>query len=123
MGAFVGTGSAEPWGVRLMSKYLFVGSYTAAGAAGVLKEGGSGRRAATEQLLASLGGRIESYYFGFGGDDFYLVADLPDNVSAAAGSLVAAASGAISTRTVVLLTPEEIDAAAKLHPSYRAPGA
>ncbi|HSG85995.1 MAG TPA: GYD domain-containing protein [Candidatus Limnocylindrales bacterium] len=105
-----------------MTKFLFTGSYTAEGAKGVLKEGGTGRRAATEKLVASLGGTVEAYYFAFGSDDFFLIADLPGNAAAAAGALTAAATGAISTRTIVLLTPEEIDAAAKLSPEYRAPG-
>ncbi|HEY6057778.1 MAG TPA: GYD domain-containing protein [Candidatus Limnocylindrales bacterium] len=106
-----------------MPKYLFTGSYTAEGARGVLAEGGSGRRAATERLVASLGGTVEAYYFGFGSDDFYLIADLPGNAAAAAGTLTASASGAIHSRTVVLITPEELDAATKLSPSYRPPGA
>lgn len=106
-----------------MTKFLFTGSYTAEGAKGVLKEGGTGRRAATEKLVASLGGTVEAYYFAFGSDDFFLIADLPGNAADAAGALTAAATGAISTRTIVLLTPEEIDAAAKLSPEYRAPGA
>jgi uncharacterized protein with GYD domain len=105
-----------------MPKYLVTGSYTAEGARGVLAEGGTGRRAATEKLIASLGGKVEAYYFAFGGDDFYLIADLPGHAAAAAGALTAAASGAISTRTVVLITPEELDAATKLSPSYRPPG-
>ncbi|MEO8571189.1 MAG: GYD domain-containing protein [Chloroflexota bacterium] len=105
-----------------MPKYLFIGSYTAEGAKGVLKEGGTARRAATEKLVASLGGTVEAYYFGFGSDDFYLIADLPGNAAAAAGALTTAASGAVGTRTIVLLTPEELDAAAKLSPSYRRPG-
>jgi uncharacterized protein with GYD domain len=105
-----------------MPKYLFTGSYTAEGARGVLKEGGTGRRAATEKLVTSLGGTVEAYYFAFGSDDFYLIADLPSNAAAAAGALTAGASGAISTRTIVLLTPEEVDAATKLSPSYRPPG-
>jgi uncharacterized protein with GYD domain len=105
-----------------MPKYLFTGSYTADGAGGVLKEGGTGRRAATEQLITSLGGTVEAYYFAFGSDDFYLIADLPSNAAAAAGALTAGASGAITTRTIVLLTPEEVDAATKLSPSYRRPG-
>jgi uncharacterized protein with GYD domain len=106
-----------------MTKFLFTGSYTAEGAKGVLAEGGTGRRAATEKLVASVGGTVEAYYFAFGSDDFFLIADLPGNAAAAAGALTAAASGAIRTRTTVLLTPEEIDAAAKLSPDYRAPGA
>lgn len=106
-----------------MPKYLFTGSYTAEGARGVLAEGGTGRREATERLVASLGGTVEAYYFAFGSDDFFLIADLPGHAAAAAGALTASASGAITTRTTVLLAPEELDAAVKLSPTYRAPGA
>lgn len=106
-----------------MPKYLFTGSYTPEGARGVLAEGGTGRRDATERLVASLGGTVEAYYFAFGGDDFFLIADLPSHAAAAAGALTAAASGAITTRTTVLLTPEDVDAASQLSPAYRAPGA
>ena len=74
------------------------------------------------ELIESLGGTVEGYYFAFGSDDFYLIADLPSNAAAAAGALAGAASGGIGTRTVVLLTPEEVDAATKLSPTYRAPG-
>jgi uncharacterized protein with GYD domain len=103
-------------------KYLFTGSYTAAGAAGFRKEGGTGRRAATEQLMRSLGGNLEAYYFAFGGDDFVVIADLPGNTQAAAGSLAASAAGGVTVRTTVLLTPEEMDAATKQSATYRAPG-
>jgi len=106
-----------------MAKYLFMGSYTADGARGLLKEGGTGRRAATEKLVKSVGGTLEAYYFAFGSDDFILIADLPGPTAAAAAALTASATGAITTRTVVLLTPEEIDAATRLSPTYRAPGA
>jgi uncharacterized protein with GYD domain len=106
-----------------MSKYLVTGSYTAEGARGVLAEGGSARRAATAQLIASLGGTMEAYYFAFGSDDFYIIADMPGNAAVAAAALTAGASGAVNTRTIVLLTPEEIDAVSKLSPTYRAPGA
>lgn len=106
-----------------MPKYLITGSYTVQGAKGVLAEGGSGRKAAVEKLIASIGGTLESFYFGFGGDDFYVTADLPGNTAAAAAVMTVAAAGGVSARTVVLLTPEEVDAAMKLSPSYRAPGA
>ena len=65
---------------------------------------------------------MESYYFALGKDDFVLIAELPDNVSAAALSLVGAASGAINARVTVLLTPEEVDAATKMGVDYRPPG-
>ena len=105
-----------------MPKYLFHGSYTKEGLKGVLNEGGSKRREATQQLVESVGGTLEAYYFAFGDNDFYVIVEVPDNVSAAAGSLVAAASGAVKVKTVVLLTPEEVDQVAKMTVSYRLPG-
>jgi uncharacterized protein with GYD domain len=102
-------------------KYLFIGSYTTEGARGVLKEGGTGRRGAVTDLMASLGGKVEGYYFSFGNDDVYILVDLPSPAAAAAASLAVAASGAASLRTVVLLTPEDVDASTKLSAKYRAP--
>lgn len=106
-----------------MPKYLITGSYTAEGAKGVLAEGGSKRRVAAEQLIASVGGTIEAFYFTFGSDDFILIVDAPGNAAVAAAALTGSGSGAIRTRTTVLLTPEDVDAATKLSPRYRAPGA
>lgn len=105
-----------------MPKYLVTGSYTQAGIKGVLGEGGSSRRAAVEKLAESVGGTVESFYYGFGGDDYFITVDLPSNEAAAAVAMTVAASGAVSPRTIVLLTPEDVDAATKLSPSYRAPG-
>ena len=106
-----------------MAKYLFHGSYTQAGIQGVLKDGGTGRRKAVDALAASVGGSVESMYWAFGKDDFYLIADLPNHAAAAAVTATAGAAGAASISTVVLLTAEDIDEAIKLHPAYRAPGA
>ncbi|MEO5966507.1 MAG: GYD domain-containing protein [Candidatus Limnocylindrales bacterium] len=106
-----------------MPKYLITGSYTVQGAKGVIAEGGSGRVAAVKKLAESLGGSVESFYFAFGGDDFFVTVDLPGNAAAAACAMSVAGSGGASPRTVVLLTPDEVDAAMKLSPSYRAPGA
>lgn len=106
-----------------MSRYLITGTYTVEGAKGIIAEGGSGRVAAVTKLLESLGGTVESFYFGFGGDDFYVTVDLPSHTAMAAGIMTVAAAGGANARTIVLLTAEEIDAAAKLSPIYRAPGA
>jgi uncharacterized protein with GYD domain len=105
-----------------MPKYLTVASYTAEGAKGLLKEGGTARRAVVEKLLKGLGGHLEAFYFAFGEDDVYLITDGPDNVTTAAMSLTISASGAVRTKTVVLLTPEEMDQAAKKTVKYRPPG-
>jgi uncharacterized protein with GYD domain len=108
--------------VSAMAKYLFHGSYTESGIKGVLKDGGSGRRKAVDALAKSLGGTVESMYWAFGKDDFYVIADLPSQAAAAALAATTGASGSVSISTVVLLTADEIDAAVKLHPDYRKPG-
>jgi uncharacterized protein with GYD domain len=106
-----------------MAKYLVIGSYTAQGAAGVLKEGGSGRREAARQAVESVGGTLESIYWGFGTDDFYATVDLPGHAAAVAASLKIGASGSSRVRTVPLLSAEDVDAATQLSPTFRAPGA
>ncbi len=65
---------------------------------------------------------MEAFYFAFGETDAYVVAEVPDQVSMAALSLTISASGAVATRTTVLMTAEEVDAATRKTPSYRAPG-
>ena len=105
-----------------MPKYLLQVSYTAEGAKGLLKDGGSKRRAAAEAAIGSLGGKIEAFYYAFGEHDLVVIADLPDAASVAAASITLAASGAVRTKTTVLLTTEEIDAAVKKSPPYTPPG-
>ena len=105
-----------------MARYLFRASYTATGAAGVLKDGGSGRVAAVEKLVASVGGTVEAQYWAFGEDDYILIAELPDNVTAAALAATVAQSGAASITTSPLLTAEEIDQVTQRQVQYRPPG-
>jgi uncharacterized protein with GYD domain len=105
-----------------MPKYLIQASYTLEGIKGVRSEGGSSRRDAVAKVAESAGGRLESFYFAFGDYDVHTVVELPDNESAAAVALTVNASGAVNVRTVVLLTPEEVDAAAQRSVEYRPPG-
>jgi uncharacterized protein with GYD domain len=106
-----------------MPKYLVEASYTADGVKGVQSAGGSSRRDAIAALAQSVGGQLESFYFAFGERDVYTVLDLPDNETATAVALTVNASGAVNVRTTVLVTPEEVDAAAKRSVDYRPPGA
>ena len=105
-----------------MPRYLLQANYVGEGIKGLLKEGGTSRRAAAEKAIKSLGGTMESFYYAFGETDAYVVAELPDQVSMAALALTISATGAVTTRTTVLMTPEELDAASKKTPAYRAPG-
>ena len=105
-----------------MPKYLLQVSYTVDGAKGLLKDGGTKRRAAAQAAIESLGGKLETMYYAFGGDDVVVIANLPDATAAASLSLTLAASGAITSKTTVLLTPEDIDAAVKKSTAYTPPG-
>ena len=105
-----------------MPKYLAHASYTADGLKGLLKDGGSKRREAVEQLAKGVGGTVEAFYYAFGEDDLFVIFDLPDNTSATTMSLVVNASGAVNAKVTVLITPEEVDQAAKKSLDYIPPG-
>ena len=105
-----------------MPRYLFQASYSVEGTKGLLKDGGSKRRAVVEQMARGLGGKVEAFYFAFGDDDVIGILEAPDNVTTAAVSLAVGASGAARVKTTVLLTPEEMDQATKKTVSYRPPG-
>ncbi len=105
-----------------MTKYLAKASYTQSGLQGLLKDGGSKRRAVIERMAVSLGGQLEAFYYAFGETDVYAIVDMPDNVSVAAMSLMITAAGGANVSITVLLTPEEIDAVAKKTATYTAPG-
>ena len=105
-----------------MPKFLVQANYVGEGIKGLLKEGGTSRRATIEKLAQSMGGKVEAFYYAFGETDAFIIVDVPDNASMAAAALTASASGAVTVKTTVLMTPEEIDEAVKKAPSYRPPG-
>jgi len=105
-----------------MAKFMSLASYTTDGLKGLLKEGGSGRRKAVESALAAMGGHLEAFYFAFGDYDVVTITEVPDNVTAAALAIGITATGAATVKTVVLLTPAEVDEATKKTISYRGPG-
>jgi uncharacterized protein with GYD domain len=105
-----------------MGKYLFQISYTDIGHQGILKEGGTSWQKTVETAVRSLDGWLEAFYFSFGETDIFVIADLPDHVSAATFSLIATSAGAARIKTTVLISPAEIDLATKKTVSYHDPG-
>jgi uncharacterized protein with GYD domain len=105
-----------------MSKYLIRANYVGDGIKGLLSEGGSRRRDAAKAAVESVGGKLDCMYYAFGDTDVYAIADLPDQASATAVSLLINSSGAVTLNLVPLMTPEDVDAAAAKSPTYRAPG-
>jgi uncharacterized protein with GYD domain len=106
-----------------MPKFLVHANYTAEGTKGLLKEGGSHRRKAVEELLASLGGKLEAFYFTFGEGDAILIIDLPNAEDALTVGFAVRASGAVQSKTTVLIPIEEVDRAVERHVKYSPPGA
>jgi len=82
----------------------------------------SGRRAAIAKTVQSAGGKLEAVYFALGDVDVYIVVELPDTISAAAISLAVNQSGFIATKTIALMSVEEMDRAAKMAVEFRPPG-
>jgi uncharacterized protein with GYD domain len=105
-----------------MPKYLYHGSYTDKGLKGLLKDGGSKRVKVTKKAIESLGGKMEAYYFALGGSDFFIILEAPDNVAAITGSMVANASGTVNVSITALVSPEEVDLAAKQTMKWSPPG-
>lgn len=105
-----------------MPKFLVEANYSAAGLVGLKKSGAAARREAAEKAAASLGGSVEAFYFSFGSTDAIVLADMPDNASAAALAVAVSSSGLVHTRTTPLLTVEEMGAAVKKSVKYKPPG-
>ncbi len=106
-----------------MAKYLVRASLSLDALKGTLAEGGTARANAVRAAVESLGGTLDAFYYAFGDDDAIGIAEMPDNVSAAAFAVTVASAGVGGIKTTVLLTPEEMDQVAAKVVSYRAPGA
>jgi uncharacterized protein with GYD domain len=105
-----------------MTKYLFEANYVGEGIKGLMREGGTKRRDALVDALKSVGGTLECMYYAFGHTDVLGVFDVPSDADAAALSLMINSTGNVNVRFKPLMTPEDIDEAAKKTPTYRAPG-
>jgi uncharacterized protein with GYD domain len=104
-------------------RFLIEASYTLDGVRGVMQAGGTSRRDAVAKTAESAGGKLISFDFAFGHRDAYVIAELPDLEAAAALALVVNSAGGATVNTVVLLTPEQIDDAARRSIDYQPPGA
>jgi uncharacterized protein with GYD domain len=105
-----------------MAKFLVIASYSPDGIKGVLKTGGTARSQAVAEAVKGVGGTMESFHFAFGKDDAFVIVDMPDNAAAAALAMAVSSTGLAGCKVVVLLTPSEVDEAAKRQVSYTPPG-
>ncbi len=106
----------------MSKKYLIHAKYTSSGVEALLQKGGSVRKAVVSKMIKDAGGNVESFYYTLNPDEVYLIVELPDDITGAALSLHTDASGKVSIDIISLLTPEQIDEAAKKIVHYIAPG-
>ena len=107
-----------------MPHYLLQASYSAQGISGLISNP-EDRSGVIRQLVEGVGGKVESLYYAFGDSDVIVIAELPDNVTMAALSMVASASGGVTNLRTTVLIPisEGVEAARKAAGiNYRPPG-
>jgi uncharacterized protein with GYD domain len=105
-----------------MPKFMIKATYTAEGLKGLRKDKASGRERAIAAACEAAGGKLDAVYFALGDDDIFSIVDLPSHVHMASLAAAAGASGMFKTRTLSLLTVEEMDRALGEDVSFRPPG-
>lgn len=90
-----------------MAKYMYVGGYTSESWKAMI-ENPTDRTAAARKLVEAVGGKLESFYWSFGDDDFVAIFDAPDDLTAGAGAIAAGSTGGLrNVRTIKLITTDE----------------
>ena len=96
-----------------MPFYLVQASYSSQAVGAMIKKP-QDRAAAVRPMIEGMGGKLHGLWFAFGEHDVVAIAEIPDNVSAAALAMAIGASGAMSAyRTTPLLTAAEATEAMK----------
>jgi uncharacterized protein with GYD domain len=102
----MGSNLAEEEGA--MPRYLIQGGYTQEAWAGLVQKP-EDRTAAVRSAIEAAGGKLDFLYYTFGEDDWVLIAELPDNATAASfGAFIASTGRYRNYRTTPLLTAEEM---------------
>ncbi len=105
-----------------MPKYLIEASYTAEGLKGLQKDKASGRKAAVGKALEAIGGKLDHMYFCLGDNDVIAIIDAPDLTAATALAVTISATGLVRTKTIPMMTVDEMDTALTKSIPYAAPG-
>jgi uncharacterized protein with GYD domain len=91
-----------------MALYLYRFGYTPEAWAALLEKPADRRDMLASRLFA-FGGQLRGFWYAFGAQDGYALAELPDNVSAAAVSAAVTATGSFRCfETTVLMSVDEM---------------
>lgn len=107
----------------IMPKYMYSGNYTAKGATGLLKDGGTARYEEAKKIASAMGGSIEAYYWCYGDMDFMMIINLESEEMAIKFSLHVGASGVFNGKLTPLISVDKMEAATSTDlPSMKLPG-
>ncbi len=97
-----------------MSIFMVQASYSTAATSAMIKNP-QDRGAAIKPIIEKMGGKLLGAWLSFGDYDIVVIAEVPDNVGAAALALAVGATGAMSAyRTTPLMTTDESMKAMKM---------
>ena len=110
-----------------MAKYAVLGGYSAEAWSKMIDNPGD-RTAAITKVVQGLGGKLESFYWSFGDDDFLGIFEAPDDIAAAAFSVAVGSSGTLrNLRTIKLISLDDgrkmLEKAKAAKAAYVPPGA
>jgi uncharacterized protein with GYD domain len=106
-----------------MTHYLIQASYTSQAIAAMVKNP-QDRADAVRPMIERAGGKLHGLWFAFGESDIVAIAEMPDDVSAAAISMAIGATGAMSNyrSTPLMSSGEAVEAMRKAASmGYQAP--
>ena len=112
--------------VVTMAKYAVLGGYTAEAWSKMVENPGD-RTAAVTKAVEALGGKLETFYWSFGDDDFLGIIEAPDDIAAAAFSVAVGSSGSLrNLRSIKLISLSEgvkmLEKAKAAKAAYAPPG-
>jgi uncharacterized protein with GYD domain len=109
-----------------MAKYALIGGYTSEAWAKMIENPGD-RVAAVRKVAEAAGGKLESFFWSMGEDDYLAIVDAPDDISIGAVAVAVGSSGSLrNLRTIKLLTPDDgrklLEKAKSAKAVYASPG-
>ena len=122
LGLVLPTGEAisQPAGPTF-HRYLVRAALTAEGLKNLQKQPPTALKAGVAKFVESVGGKLEFWYFDYGGATAYSVIQYPDEIAAATAQLSTNAAGFARVTIRPLLTAEEMDKAVEKWPPIRIP--
>jgi len=110
-----------------MPHYMITGGYSPESWQRMMEHHEEDRAHVLSELCQQAGGRMETFYWTFGSDDYVFIADLPDNATAAGLSVAISSTGEVHDQHVTtLMTQDERNAlmekGRELASHYRRPG-